>query len=212
MRHPAKYSDALLPVIRDFLEPTRTITVLDPFAGTGKIHSLQADGFITVGVELEEEWASQSRYTIQGNALDLQFEDEIFDAIVTSPCYGNRMADTYDGRDGSRRNTYRIALGRPLSEDSSAGLQWGPNYREFHEAAWAEAVRVLRPGGVFVLNSKDHIRQGERIPVTQWHVGELERQGLWADKWQRVETPGNRHGANGNARIDYEWIVRLWKK
>ena len=48
-------------------------------------------------------------------------------------------------------------------------MQWGDAYRSFHVKAWREAWRVLRPGGRFVLNIKDHIRNGERMPVTDWH-------------------------------------------
>jgi len=209
LRHPAKFTDSLLPVIDLFLGTADT--VLDPFAGTGKIHQLRESGRTTYGIELEPEWAEMNPFTMVGDARALPFEDGYFDAIATSPTYGNRMADTYDGRDGSRRNTYRISLGHDLSEGSSAGLQWGAEYRLFHEKAWKEAIRVLRQHGSFVLNCKDHIRKGERVPVTQWHVGELERLGLAVDRFQRVETPGNRHGANGQARLDYEWVVRLWK-
>src|SRR5690242_14671965 len=154
MEHPAKFSDEILGVLTNVLadeseRQDRLIMLLDPFAGTGRIHELDDDKFIhTWGVELEPEWANMHGRTIIGDATKLVFGTEIFDAIVTSPCYGNRMADTYDGRDGSKRHTYRIALGRPTSEGSAASMQWGPQYRELHEKAIDEMIRVVRPGGL----------------------------------------------------------------
>ena len=67
IKHPAKYTDHLLPVFEDLLKGCTK--VLDPFAGTGKIHSLPFD---TVGVELEKEWAEMHEKTIVGDATDLR--------------------------------------------------------------------------------------------------------------------------------------------
>ena len=88
IKHPAKYTDVLLPIFEEMLNGCNK--VLDPFAGTGKIHSLP---FETVGVEIEPEWAQMSNNTIVGDATDLQFANCEFDAICTSPTYGNRMAE-----------------------------------------------------------------------------------------------------------------------
>lgn len=168
--HPARYPVGLLPILGQAVPEDQFPRVLDPFAGTGRIHELPND---TVGIEIEAEWAQLHPDTILGDATDLSFEDASFDAIVTSPTYGNRLADLYDAPDPENRHSYRIDLGRDLSPGSSAGLQWGDAYRQIHEAAWAEAVRVLRPGGRFVLNIKDHIRGGERQHVSGWHITTL---------------------------------------
>lgn len=208
MRHPAKFSDALLPVIRKMLGPSPTTRVLDPFAGSGRVHELGAD---SVGIEIEPEWAALHPCTQIGDALDLPFGPEEFDAIVTSPTYGNRMADHHDAKDDSRRNTYKHALGRDLHPHNSGQLQWGPAYREFHAAAWEEAIRVLRPGGDFILNVSDHIRRKTIEPVTDWHVGWLTRYGLSFLFEQRVETPRNRQGENGAARVPYESVILFAK-
>lgn len=100
--HPAKFSDSILPVVATFLRPGWR--VLDPFAGTGRVHLL-ADliGVETVGVELEPEWATMHPQTIQGNALALPANwTGTFDAVVTSPTYGNRMADSHDAKERCR--------------------------------------------------------------------------------------------------------------
>ena len=167
VRHPARFSDSILDAVRGYLPSGAR--VLDPFAGTGRIHELGTHGSHTVGVEIEPEWANLHPATIVGNALALPFADASFDAVVTSPCYGNRFADHHNAKDGSRRRSYRHDLGRPLHPANSGQLQWGPAYRAFHERAWAEVRRVLKPDGMFVLNVSNHIRGGVKQPVVQWH-------------------------------------------
>lgn len=121
--------------------------------------------------------------------------------------YGNRMADCHEARDASRRNTYRHALGRPLSAGSTSGLQWGPEYRALHEAVYEHVVPLLAPHGVFILNMSDHIRNFEPKPVTKWHVEALEWVGLEEVERHRVETSRNRFGENHGARVPYESVI-----
>ena len=209
MRHPAKYSDSILEEMRDLLKDVTGI-VLDPFAGTGKIHLLQRDNLRTVGIEIEPEWATLHPQTVVGNALHLPFADASFDAIVTSPTYGNRMADHHNAKDGSRRNTYKHAMGRDLHPNNSGQMQWGDKYRQFHEEAWVEANRVLKPGGVFILNISNHIRKGVEVDVTDWHVRTLSSHFSLEDV-RTPSTPRLRHGSNSSVRVDFESVVRFRK-
>lgn len=209
VRHPAKYTNALLPVFVRMLRGQRRI--LDPFGGTGKIFDIQPwlPGAQIEAVEIEPEWAALNPRTTLGNALALPWDDNYFDAICTSPTYSNRMADHHDARDSSRRNTYTHAIGRKLHPDNSGALQWGAAYREFHVKAWTEARRVLCPGGIFILNIKDHIRNGRTVAVTQWHIDALTILGFILTEHVRVDCPGNRQGANGHARIDHESVIKF---
>ena len=210
--HPARYSDSILAVMVEMLRGSRR--VLDPFAGTGRIHELAAvlPGCHIVATEIEPEWAAFHPVgAVVGNALHLPFADGTFDAAATSPCYGNRMADHHHARDGSRRLTYRHTLGRPLHPDNAGRLQWGAAYREFHRRAWREAWRVLQSGGRFVLNVKDHVRAGKRQEVTAWHVETLAALGFRLVVRREVETPSLRYGANGDLRVECE-VVLLFEK
>lgn len=230
--HPAKFSPAIMEAIvnvcADYLDTDRANKILDPFAGVGSIHALRMFGkpdvpmlFETWGVEIEPEWADQSPFTICGDSRNLHALESLgpWDAIITSPAYANRMADSYDGRDGSRRHTYRIDLGRELSESNAAGMGWtgsgGDDYRALHSEVWAQAHRILRPGGFFVVNIKNHIRKvsgrsTEQL-VAEWHAQSLLNLGMYLREVRRVDTPGMRHGENGQARVDGELLMIFQK-
>lgn len=202
VKHPAPFSAVLLPLLADATDGCQRI--LDPFAGTGRIHELPS---YTVGVELEPEWAEMRSGTIVANALALPFISESFDAICTSPCYGNRFADHHEARDGSIRRSYTHDLGRKLHPDNAGAMQWGDAYRAFHVAAWAEAFRVLRPGGRFVLNISDHVRAKERVRVSAWHMTALALLGLEIVDATEVSTRRYRRGENAQARMAHEYVV-----
>lgn len=179
--HPATFADAVLDAFRELLDEHHDDGVgrrlLDPFAGTGRIHELRP-AWETVGVELEPEWADLHPNTIHGDSRQLPFAGESVDAIATSPAYGNRLADSYNAYDPEARRSYAIDLGRTLTAGNGASLQWGPEYRQLHGDVWTDCVRVLRPGGLLLLNCKDHQRDRRIISVTGWHVRTLVAVGL----------------------------------
>lgn len=214
--HPAKFSSPILleltSTLKSILPPGARI--LDPFAGVGGIHCLQP-WFTTVGVELELEWAVAHPDTIWGNSLELTtiFADEPpFDAIATSPAYGNRMADHHEAKDDSKRNTYRHILGRPLSPDSTAGEQWGERYRDLHSRVWDQMPSLLVPNGFFVLNISDHIRKGVVVEVTKWHVEYLLSLGFAQVEWKTIKTNRQRFGAHGALRVEHESLITFQHK
>lgn len=211
VKHPAKFSKELLPVIAEALKGYHI--VLDPMAGVGTLaRYLQEypDHIWEVwSNELESEWAAQCPWPWSTfDARQTIWPDGHFDAVATSPAYGNRMADRYAGdAKGSRRHTYRTYLGRELSEGNGAALQWGDEYRELHRAIWKECDRVLRPGGRLVINCKDHIRNGEVQYVGMWHAGVIAGMGYSVADVFSVQCPGQRHGANGDLRVSTEEIM-----
>jgi hypothetical protein len=213
-RHCAPYNEALFTYF--VRELGRDWRVLDPFAGTGRINRLKQwlPDLVITGVELEPEWAAQGENIIVGDARRLTdlFEPRSFEAVVTSPTYGNRMADHHNAKDSSKRNTYTHALGRQLSEGNSGAMQWGQEYRDFHAEVWGQVWEVLVRHGRFVLNVKDHIRNGKVVEVCDWHYTHLVGHGFDYCYSYYVPLRGNRQGANGAARVAVERIMVFEKR
>lgn len=214
--HPAPFSDPILDQVASHLnEVGQTGTVLDPFAGTGRVHELrEMAGVDTIGIELEPEWAAKHPDTMEGNALELtnHFEPGSVDAIATSPTYGNRMADHHDAKDDSVRLTYKHTLGRDLHDDNSGQMQWGDEYRRFHQIAWAEAIAALKPGGTLTLNIKNHFRDGHQQRVAEWHLDTLYELGAHLIALDIVPTKGLMAGANADNRTIAEFVMTFRKQ
>lgn len=214
--HPAKFSKPILDAIREIIaveverlgpDYPRRPRLLDPFAGVGKIHQLE-DVVDTVGIELEKSWADAHPRTEVGDATDLRFQGGEFDIVGTSCCYGNRMADLYEGdAKESQRYTYRISLGHELSFNSAAGMQWGSEYRSFHVAAWREALRVLVEAGLLIVNVSNHVRDDQVQRVVEWHLTTLIELGCSLVEARPVETQRMGNGANRNLRVDAEMLL-----
>lgn len=175
-RHPAVYSKPLLPIFAEIIvehlrSKHRGVRVLDPFAGVGTIHELQtlcslpgppgASMLVeTVGVELMPAWAQAHDQTIVGDATDLPAEwTGTFDAVVTSPCYGNRMADHHEARDkcskckGARQFHFRDRQSgnRVVYCDkcNGSGLSHRRSYRHYYgDQFWSDADRLSNAGAM----------------------------------------------------------------
>jgi hypothetical protein len=111
-----------------------------------------------------------------------------------------------DGVGLSKRHTYRHYLGRMPTEGSSAVMQWGPDYRDLHEAVWEQVAKVTEEGALFVLNISNHMRRFEEVDVAGWH-----KAIILAGPWKLIEeipvrTPRLKHGENHQSRVAHEWI------
>lgn len=219
VKHPAKFTDSILAEIQRQIEPLwfPEACVLDPFAGVGKLANVIPHENLWLN-EIELEWLEQCPddcVKVLGDALRLRFSDGFFDFAITSCCYGNRMSDHHNAKDGSRRNTYKHMLGRDLHPNNSGQFQWDGNYEgkycNFHIKSWNELWRVLKPNGYFFLNVSDHIRKGKIQNVSDFHLGTCIYMGFDWIKTVEIETPRNRFGANRELRVDHENLY-IFKK
>ena len=209
MNHPAKYTKSLLPIFDSILKEYGCNLVLDCFAGTGKIHSLN---FKTIGVEIEHEWAKLNKKTVVGDSTKLCFKNGMFDAVCTSPTYGNRMADSHNAKDGSKRNTYTHTLGKRLIKNNSGAMQWGAKYKKLHCEVWVACFDVIKNNGVLILNFKNHIRNGVEIDAFGWHCKQLISTGFYLRSVQQINVTGNQFGTNSKLRVPFEYVAVFQKK
>lgn len=211
VRHPARYSRGLLRIFARYLQSGWRI--LDPMAGTGKIGRLKKfDSTLTiVANEIEREWAiGEDVYWFHTDAAHMTWAwNESFDAIITSPVYGNRMSDTYT--DHTRRITYRAGLGRALHPENTGQMQWGEPYRQKHIAIYRECYRTLQPQGLFLLNVSDHVRDGRVVPVSAWHRDTLLELGMTLLNVHELKTPRTRFGKNHELRCGVEFVFVFQK-
>lgn len=205
MNHPAIMGEHILSVCKQYL-PDPPANILDPFAGIGTTAHLLPE-YNVIGIEIEKEWADQHASTICGDSLLVIPTLNSFDAILTSPTYGNRMADDFNASDSSKRITYRHKLGHPLAEGTTSNLHFGKSlqkYEMLHRSIWEVCIKALNPNGIFILNIKDFIANKQIMNVSQWHVDCLIDLGMSLISSSQVESKGMRYGANRELRIDYE--------
>lgn len=218
-KHPAPFSEPVLDFIAGLGVLPRSGILLDPFAGVGRVHRLGGTSLFTVGIEIEPEWAVAHPRTLLGDATALPFAAGSIDVVVTSCVYGNRMSDSHFANDASFRVSYthvlRAVTGdrcRKLHPNNAGTLYaWSQPYWDLHEAAWAEVVRVLRPGGCFVLNVSNFVRRGEVFPVAERHAELCVAAGLLTKSWHVVPTRRLRYGANRDARVTGETVIVMEK-
>ncbi len=212
IKHPATYTNSFIPKFAELL--IGCDNVLDIFGGVGKLALIKEYGFTgkVICNELEPEWAETSPYNVDewhiGDAANMAWaESNSFDAICTSPTYGNRMADHHNAKDGSKRVTYKHFLGRDLNEANTGRMQWGDKYREKHLEIYKECARVLKDGGLMIVNVSDHIRKGQVVNVVEWHKEALTNFGMKLIDEIKIETPRMGFGQNAKSRVQHECIL-----
>jgi tRNA G10 N-methylase Trm11 len=211
IRHPAKYTDSFIGLFAELLNGKKR--VLDPFAGTGKIGLIKNFGFNgeIYANEIEPEWINKNEYCCDYitnvDAEFLNYPSCFFDAICTSPTYGNRMADHHEAKDGTRRNTYTHCIGRQLSYGNTGKMQWGIEYMKKHERIYKHLATLVEEKGIFICNIKNHIRQGKEIDVKSFHENAIINCGFTKKQEIFIETKGNGFGANANKRTNGEYIL-----
>lgn len=210
--HPAKFSDVLLPHIKSLL-PDNCVWITDPMAGVGKV-TLLGDQYKYQCNELESEWAKQIKGADEVTSIDAK--DMILKpetTVVTSPPYGNRMADCFKTKNpGSMKGRYAGDLGRRLSKGSAASLPFGQRYKELMSVIYKELFLQMKSGQIFILNVSNFIRSNQEVNVIGFYMVLFASYGFTLDSFQSVVTPRDRgRGANAKNRVKHE-VVMKWRK
>ena len=213
-RHPALANPKMVGLILDHLVPPES-KILEPFAGSGTtLVEAGARGLYAAGIECEEDYARMAaeasyRYSatttvVHGDSrkADSIFGHLLFDAVITSPPYGNmriggggddgnkniRMPDGSFPRgsegwkarkeqsEGYGKKENRVNLGNlPMGDvlDPQRGTYWG-NIQDIYQAC----LRVTRPGGRFVLILRDYVKDKALVDLCGDTVTLLTRMGL----------------------------------
>jgi DNA modification methylase len=198
--------------------------VLDPFAGTGKYLSTIAYGLdlTPVGVEIESGYfaaGATDPCVVLGDSRSLPFPDDSFDLAFTSPAYPNGVSDDFKAKDLSLRHTYAHRLRMHLGADyemaeGNAGAtnpRRSPtalaNFYAIHNAVWAEVFRVLKPGALFFVNTKDPMKVPFRLHTEE----QLLSAGFESDYVVKVDCRGLNHGKNHENKLSFEDITVVRK-
>lgn len=210
--HPAQYSPELFDVFLKHLPPGAHLH--DPFAGPGERLGRFADehGFTFSGTELEPEFIIDSR-VVAGDATDPSTYPSDC-VIVTSPAYPNGMCDHFEARDSSRRHTYRQALAATIGYDRPLAVTNMGRYgvrsgRRAEAAYWEIAAQAVScwEGRPVALNVSDFLVARRVYPCVRRWSELLEEHGLTFVDDVPVETRRQRHGANGDLRVDREHVL-----
>jgi tRNA G10 N-methylase Trm11 len=214
MKHPAKYTDSFISIFANILLQYDVQIVLDPFAGTGKIIEIRNYGYLgrIICNEIEPEWVEANKHNgaqwFSGDAALLykQIPAGSIDAICTSPTYGNRMADSHNAKDGSKRITYTHTLGRKLTDGNTGNMQWGKKYQEKHIECYKCFYELLKVGGICIINVSNHIRKGKEVDVIEWHKTALSNMFTFIEEL-KIQTPRMGFGKNSKLRTNTESIL-----
>lgn len=212
--HPAVYSERFIPIFAEIAKKYDAKTVLDPFGGVGNIGKIKDYGFEgkVIANELEAEWSAfhesnKVDESITGDARKMpSIESDSIDAVITSPTYGNRLADRRITAKVDNL-TYANSLGRELTSGNSGRMHYGPKYKQLHNEVYKELYRVVKPGGIAVINMKDFISKGKVVPVTDFHINAMLNAGFELLYRDKVKTTGLATGKIKRPKVESEDII-----
>lgn len=223
--NPARYHPNIIEALRGLLPrhvPTGSL-VYDPFAGDGQRLGTLCDqlGLDFRGGDLEDWQGRDPRVSWGADATGSWSypprqcpgrqrrgqDPRSWWAVVTSPTYNNGVNDHFEPKDDSYRMTYRVAAGHALHAHNT-GRYSGRGSVTGEQAYWRlhrEAVRWWP--NLALVNVKDSIRDQAIYPLVDKWADLLGRNSYQIAERLVVPCPGNRRGANGQARVDNEEIL-----
>ena len=135
--------------------------------------------------------------------------------IIFSPPYASIMKKgdatdklTFEKMKGAKFQEYS---NHPLNLGTMNDFIWGHEM----EKVYAKCYETLKPGGTLSIIVKDHMKQGERIPLSMAAYKACERVGFTEKDWFKWKAPGSVYThiyrAKGMEVVDDEDILILQK-
>lgn len=210
-KNPAKFSDSILQVIENYILAKLPLesTILDPFGGSGKIAKIKDNVDVKIHCnDIENGWKEKFPVDMWYHQ-DAEFltTDCTFDAIITSPTYGNRMADHHNAKDASKRITYTHRYGNKLTEGNTGVMHFGNEYKNKHYKIFVHLKQLLKTNGYLMVNVSNFIRSGKEVDVVGWWQEMLSSIGYIFIEKIPIATPRMRYGANAKSRVDNEYLL-----
>lgn len=227
--HPAPYSAPVVELLRRLLsEHQGRINALDPFAGVGRgLAAFPPKAKVTL-VEIEKEWADECRLVAEwASHLDVavvhgdsrkDIPRRKYTHIIFSPAYGNRMADPFRSKPGTRCRSYAQSLGRNLDEanggkyDFTGAPSTSSDYMWLHHDVMVEATKRLSPGGEVWINVSNYYKTLVKghpprlINVTAWWITMMAQLGFTLKAAHPIETRRFKEGENRH-RVTFESLL-----
>lgn len=207
--HPAK---ANLWMLRAIVEEQTCPgdALLDPFAGIGSLALAALLGRHVTLVELEPHFAAgclanaravdpagRSVRVLRGSARALPFQPASFDAVITSPAYGD-VATRHRSREPAtavrtsipewarKRQDASFHVDRYGTSPDQIGNLRRDRYLMAMLQAYAECARVLRPGGRLVVITTNYWRDHRLVDLGSDTRAMCQAAGFaLVDHWQR---------------------------
>lgn len=218
MDHPCPFSKPILRVIEDYLASIPSTHVHDPCAGNGdRLAALCASsGHSFSGTEIQPNFIKHPSVKQGDSTMQNTYPVPGY-ILCTSIVYPNGMADDHESTDASERHTYRAANGGPLEENNMGKFGYRNTLRggrsKKRAQYWDLARRMVDNwdgASVLIVNVSDfkYTRNGvvHTEPVTDDWKNLLRDHG-WLCTEFNVPTQRQRHGANGQTRVDHESIL-----
>ena len=207
--HPAKYSESLLPILAKYCYGD----IIDIMGGVGKAGLLKQYNSeiksVTIN-ELEQEWAIQAKENgvdkiIIGDARAITGQ---YNVIVTSPPYGNRMADNFKpSKPDSRRKMYASDLGRTLSKGSVCCLHFYKKYEFSMTEIVSNFTKNIEHKRI-VWNTSNFIRNFKEIDIFLFYNELFVSFRYQMIAHEQVVTKRQRGvGVNTNLRVPFEDVA-----
>ena len=197
--HPATFPQTLAADFISFFTKEDE-TVLDPFAGTGTtLSAANVMGRQAKGIELESKFVDFARSrtfspVVHGEALEtlqdtVEFPDQHYDYIFTSPPYWNMLHKSRGGNGDTRHKKRKAAEQSIIYGDNPndlGNIEDPEKYIQRLIDIFTAAHRTLKGQRYCTVIIQNMNYQGNLVPIAWNFAAAMSNTGLWELKGERI--------------------------